>query len=148
MSDILIQKVKVILNEGHCYDDIKVKVRNIVLYLRMNDTDLGHQSNDLTKALEYLQHNDIHVKANNIMSAGNSQLRTYCNHVRKFELDKICDEDDDITRQIKLLNDKLCIVEKIKDEKFGSSAIIKLIKSAIADVRIDLINIENGIVDI
>jgi hypothetical protein len=88
------------------------------------------------------------VKANNIMSAGNSQLRTYCNHVHKSELDKICDEHDDITRQIKLLNDKLCIVEKIKDEKFGNSAIIKLIKSAIADVRIDLINIENGIVDI
>jgi deoxycytidylate deaminase len=52
MSDILIQKVKVILNEGHCCDAVKAKVNALISYTRMNDTDLGHQSNDLTKALE------------------------------------------------------------------------------------------------
>jgi hypothetical protein len=78
------------------------------------------------------------------MSDGNSQMRIYCTNVRNFELNKICDEHDDITRQIQLLNDKLCIVEKIKDEKFGNSAIIKLMKSAIADVRIHIINSGNG----
>jgi hypothetical protein len=136
ISDGLFQIVKQNYNRESIY-----KIKGLVKaeISRMNINDLQLQSNHFSNVLE-----SLHLVNGNDMTRTSIEMCNYHDIVSKHDESKICEEHNNLTKQIKALNDKRCIVEKIKDERFGRNAFIWLIRSVILDLMTELINLERN----
>lgn len=141
-SDELFHIAKLKFNEGATIDQLKAVLRLEIL--NMSSAELELQGGDLSKTFKLIRDDE----ANFIVIGESSEISMYYNHFIKCDLHNISKESDTLKLEIKSLNDRLRVIEKIKDEKFGDRAIIKLIISAIRDIRFERITDEHSIVDI